>query len=306
MPNVVPGLRSPYEQVGGLYAFGRMLDKIRLAATNQLPADYHSFLGAKNPRTLDGRCCRFLHIDYAALAALVKEGRSDEELITWAFANGRRPADEEIEIWNAFLRKRGWRDEASPYLREVIVKEGFAPEAALTFFDFMDIDEGRPLRYPADVPAPSQPAVATAIIPGLRSPYDMVHGLVYFGRMLDKIRLHRDGKLPEGWAKMNGAAQGYDGICCRFLRIDYPALVAETLRGGSDEGLLEWAFTHGRKPTEEDLLVWNGYMSKRSWRDEHTSRLHFRLEESGMPVGAALTMFDYMDLDEGRPLRFPR
>jgi hypothetical protein len=35
------------------------------------------------------------------------------------------------------------------------------------------------------------------IIPGLRSPSDQVNGLVYFRRMLDKIRLAEAGKLPE-------------------------------------------------------------------------------------------------------------
>jgi hypothetical protein len=33
-------------------------------------------------------------------------------------------------------------------------------------------------------------------VPGLRSPYDKVGRLVYFGCMLDKIRLHAIGKLP--------------------------------------------------------------------------------------------------------------
>jgi len=31
---------------------------------------------------------------------------------------------------------------------------------------------------------------------GLRSPYDKVGGLFYFGRMLDKIRRHDRGELP--------------------------------------------------------------------------------------------------------------
>ncbi len=32
-------------------------------------------------------------------------------------------------------------------------------------------------------------------VPGLRSPYAKVGRLVYFGRMLDKIRLHAAGRL---------------------------------------------------------------------------------------------------------------
>ena len=38
-------LRSPSEKVGGLFYFGRMLDKIRLHAEEQLPHDYHANLG---------------------------------------------------------------------------------------------------------------------------------------------------------------------------------------------------------------------------------------------------------------------
>lgn len=36
----VPGLRSGYEEVGGICFFDRMLDKIRLHAAGQLPTDY--------------------------------------------------------------------------------------------------------------------------------------------------------------------------------------------------------------------------------------------------------------------------
>src|SRR5829696_3059352 len=64
------------------------------------------------------------------------------------------------------------------------------------------------------------------IIPGLRSPSYPVGGLVYFGRMLDKMRLAAAGKLPEGWQPMRGTAikNSFDDRCCKFLRIDYAAL----------------------------------------------------------------------------------
>jgi gluconokinase len=139
-------------------------------------------------------------------------------------------------------------------------------------------------------------------IPGLRSPFDQVLGLVYFGRMLDKIRLAAAGKLPDGWQPMRGAVKGsFDWRCCQFLRIDYAALEAETLKGGkSDEGLLEWAFAHGRQPDEQEIEVWNGFMTKRGWRDAGTQRLNERLAEIGLPPGTVQTMFEYIDLDEGR------
>ncbi|HEY2573615.1 MAG TPA: DUF5069 domain-containing protein, partial [Verrucomicrobiaceae bacterium] len=126
------------------------------------------------------------------------------------------------------------------------------------------------------------------IIPGLRSPFDQINGLVYFGRMLDKMRLQAAGKLPGEWQGMRGAAKkgSFDWRCCQFLKIDYAVLETETLKGGnSDEALLEWACTHGRRPTDEEIEVWNAFMTKRGWRDAGTQRLNERLAEIGLPPG---------------------
>lgn len=141
------------------------------------------------------------------------------------------------------------------------------------------------------------------IIPGLRSPFEQVGGLVYFGRMLDKIRLAAAGKLPEGWEAGRGQKMknSFDDRCCKFLRIDYAALEAETLKGDkSDEDLLEWAFTHGRRPDEQEIEVWTAFMTKRGWRDAGTQRLNERLAEIGLPPGTVETMFEFIELDEGR------
>jgi gluconokinase len=140
------------------------------------------------------------------------------------------------------------------------------------------------------------------LIPGLRSPFDQINGIVYFGRMLDKIRLAAAGKLPEDWRPMRGTAlKGtFDSRCCRFLHIDYATLEAETLKGGSDEELLAWAFANGRQPSEEEIEVWNGFMTKRGWRDAGTQRLNERLAEIGLPPSTVQTMFEFIDLDEGR------
>jgi gluconokinase len=141
------------------------------------------------------------------------------------------------------------------------------------------------------------------LIPGLRSPFDQVKGLVYFGRMLDKIRLAAAGKLPEGWQAARGQKMknSFDDRTCRFLKIDYAALEAETLKGGkSDEELLAWAFANGRQPSEDEIEIWNGFMTKRGWRDAGTQRLNERLAEIGLPPGTVQTMFEFIDLDEGR------
>lgn len=138
------------------------------------------------------------------------------------------------------------------------------------------------------------------IIPGLRSPYGKVGGIVVFGRMLDKIRLDHVGKLPDDWSQVRGGDRGWDGRCCRFLGIRYPELEAETLRGGSDDELLEWAFKIGRKPDAEEIEVWNGFMTKMGWRDSYSERVFFRLDEAGLAVDAVHTLFDFIEIDEGR------
>lgn len=143
-PTVIPGLRSPSDQVNGIVYFGRMLDKIRLSAAGKLPPDWEAARGMGSPTSFDSRCCRFLGIEYAALEAEVLKGaQSDEQLLEWVFERGRRPGNEEIEIWNAFMTKRGWRDSGTQRLNERLAEIGLAPGTVQTMFEFIDIDEGR-------------------------------------------------------------------------------------------------------------------------------------------------------------------
>lgn len=136
----VENLRSPHEKTGGIVYFARMIDKIRLRAAGQLPADYHKNLGGG----FDGRCVNFLWVEYPALVERVKEGGDDEEILDWCFQQGRKPSAEEIEIWNEFMRKRGWNDEGTPMLQRRLREGGFEERADIqTFFDYIDLDEER-------------------------------------------------------------------------------------------------------------------------------------------------------------------
>jgi gluconokinase len=133
-----------------------------------------------------------------------------------------------------------------------------------------------------------------------RSPYDSVQGLVYFPRMLDKIRLYASGTLPEAYQKHLGT--DFDGRCLRFLGVDYEAVKKLVLAGEKDEAIFEWCRQNGRNPGEEEIETWSGFMLKRGWRDEASDRVAFRLKESGLEHRdkEAVTMFDFIDLDEGR------
>ena len=137
-------------------------------------------------------------------------------------------------------------------------------------------------------------------IPGLRSPADLVGGLVYFGRMIDKIRLHRDGQLPADYVSNLGG--GFDERCVHFLRVSYRNLVDRVrATNHSDEQLLAWALTTGRHPDEQDIEVWTEFMRKRGWKDSASELLDRRKQENGLADRADIeTFFHFIDADEGR------
>ena len=156
------------------------------------------------------------------------------------------------------------------------------------------------LRVPLREPFfPSMPHV-----PGLRSPYAKVGRLVYFGRMLDKIRLHAAGALPADYlANLGDTKPGmFDTRLCQFLRVDFASISRRTLEGGTDQEVLDWAEAGGAGCSDEDCTVWNGFLSKRARHDsaEAVQRLRQRVAESGLENKPIQTFFEYIDFDEGR------
>ncbi len=135
-------------------------------------------------------------------------------------------------------------------------------------------------------------------VPGLRSIYNRVGRLVYFGRMLDKIRLNAAGALPAEYQVNVGS--GFDDRCCTFLKVDHASLQKHTLAGGTDEEILTWCHEQGGVRTDDECEIWNGFMMKRGWRDVLSERLQLRIKESGLEDKTIETMFDYIEFDEGR------
>ena len=132
-------------------------------------------------------------------------------------------------------------------------------------------------------------------VPGLRHSSEQVGGLVFFGRMLDKIRLHNQGKLPPDYKHGTGT----DTRVCRFLKVDYEAVVKQTLAGSTDQELLEWCFEHGRRPNEEETLIFNMFLSKRGWRDNQTEELEQMKRDRGFANRTDIqTFFDFHKADE--------
>jgi gluconokinase len=134
---------------------------------------------------------------------------------------------------------------------------------------------------------------------GLRSPADKVGDLVYFGRMVDKIRLHAAGKLPAEYIANLG--DGFDKWCAGLFGIPYEVIAQRVIDGGTDEELLAWCFENGRKLTEQDRMIWSEYLRKRGWNDAGSQRLSERKAESGFSKRDDIqTFFQYIDADEGR------
>jgi len=134
---------------------------------------------------------------------------------------------------------------------------------------------------------------------GIRSPSAKVGGIVYFGRMLDKIRLHDKNELPTDYQANLG--RGFDELCIKYLHVQYHDVIRRVQQGGTDEEILWWCFDKGRRPTDTEIYVWNEFMKKRGWNDEITENLKRRKKEADMAGRSEIeTMFAFIDADEGR------
>ena len=134
------GLRSPCEKVGGLVYFGRMLDQIRAHVKGILPPDYQANLG----KGLDEHCVNFLGVNYSLIFHYVIAGLSDVAILQSCFGMGHRPSEAEIYMWNEFMLKRGWHDEASGSLKQLKREEGLTARSEIeTIFQLIDVAEGR-------------------------------------------------------------------------------------------------------------------------------------------------------------------
>lgn len=130
-----------------------------------------------------------------------------------------------------------------------------------------------------------------------KSGYETVNGLVFFARMLDKIRLHAAGRLPSDY----NLGKGHDARMCRFLSVDYTAVVERARAETDDAAVLEWCFTTGRRPSEDDVVYFNAFMTKRGWRDDYSTKLAESKAKRGWAQRDDLqTSFDLQDAEEGR------
>lgn len=134
--------KGPKETVGGMMWLPRMLDKIRLHARGELHTDYHPNLG--RAVAIDGRCLNFLRIKFEDLKKRVDQGGSDEEIQEWCYQTGRRLNEGDLEVWNGFVSKFGWKDRATAFLEKRKTEVGIPDRTDIeTIPQLIDLDEER-------------------------------------------------------------------------------------------------------------------------------------------------------------------
>lgn len=140
-----------------------------------------------------------------------------------------------------------------------------------------------------------------AFSPGssLRSPYDKICGLVYFGRMLDKIRSLTRGELHPEYEE--DFEKDFDQKCAMFLGVTYELLVTYVNEGLTDLAILQSCFGMGHRPSEVEIHMWNEFMRKRGWNDELSGVLENEKKKHAMLSRSEIqTMFQFIEADSGR------
>ena len=133
----------------------------------------------------------------------------------------------------------------------------------------------------------------------LRSPYDKICGLVYFGRMLDKIRSVARGELPPEYGE--NFEKDFDQKCAMFLGVNYELLVNYVNEGLTDLAILQSCFGMGHRRSEGEIHMWNEFMRKRGWNDELSGILEDQKKKHAMLSRSEIqTMFQFIDADSGR------
>lgn len=136
----------------------------------------------------------------------------------------------------------------------------------------------------------------------LRSPRASLGGYVLLPRLIDKVRLLAKGQLPQAYVT-NVLKPGVtlDGRFLTYTGVDAESLRQAILSSQTDEEVLAWIQTHAKPTTAEDNRVWAEQLGEYRPDDsivEYRKRVYPELA-SAIDI-ASLSVFDLIDLDEGR------
>ncbi|MBV9390331.1 MAG: DUF5069 domain-containing protein [Verrucomicrobia bacterium] len=126
--------RSPRVKLGGYVILPRMLDKGR-AELNGTVGEYHFAC------PLDQRFLDFAVLQAEDIRQLLKEGKSDTEVLAWVREHSKRD-DFEIVTWSDYQVRRGpYDNEGRQYFNDSIEKLAPSRDDIITFFDLLDLDD---------------------------------------------------------------------------------------------------------------------------------------------------------------------
>ena len=139
----------------------------------------------------------------------------------------------------------------------------------------------------------------------LRGPREMLAGCIWLARLTDKVRLHRLGKLPDGYTPFLGHPRGVDGHFLRHFglsRRDLDAIAS----AGDDRGVEQWFLSHPNA-SKDRIESWN-QLAPNLGRAGYPSvaELQYVIDHVLAPDarGSEIsTLFDAIELDEAAGLR---
>ncbi|MGI8423685.1 MAG: DUF5069 domain-containing protein [Chloroflexota bacterium] len=133
-----------------------------------------------------------------------------------------------------------------------------------------------------------------------RSPYDRVGNVSFLGRAIDKMRAHIDGKSGAYNAKTGFSTQLFD-----LFGVTADEFEEIVKANDSDEQVFK--VLSARRPlAAKEIEEWNERCETRRPTDEAgTARHRKMLEDAGFGdrVGDVVTMYDRLDLDDGREVK---
>jgi len=134
--------RSTRVKLGGYVLLPRTLDKGRAHIAGKA-GEYHFNC------PLDQRLFAFIGVNADDVLSLLKEGKSDSEVLAWIRDNTKR-TDFEIFHWSEYQLQRSPSDnEGREYLNEMVKNAAPDRDDVVTWFDMLDLDDyasfgGRP------------------------------------------------------------------------------------------------------------------------------------------------------------------
>lgn len=134
------------------------------------------------------------------------------------------------------------------------------------------------------------------------SPREKLDGYILLPRLMDKVRLHQQGKLPKEYvANLLNPGSTLDGRFLSFTGVDGEKLRELILSADSDETVLNWIYKHGLPHTDQEKQQWAETIdtyrpdaSLAAYRKQIYSDLASRIDVVNISV------LDLIDMDEGK------